>query len=120
MKKLPLIFASLMLIVSVTVSASAHPKQAKKSGKERTMVGYVSDSHCGLKHDPKMGDDKACTLKCVEGGGQFVLADRTKKVVYQLDKEGQERAREFAGQQVKLTGRVTGKSIHVSKIEPAA
>lgn len=61
------------------------------------MVGYISDSMCGLKHMSGMGDDKSCTLACVKGGSKFVLADRDHKRVYQLDKTGQEKAREFAG-----------------------
>jgi len=66
-----------------------------------------------------MGDDKSCTLMCVKDG-KFVLADRDHKRVYQLDKAGQEKAREFAGQKVKVTGRVVGKTIRVSAIEAAA
>ncbi len=29
---------------------------------EKTLIGYVSDNHCGLKHMAGMGDDKSCTL----------------------------------------------------------
>jgi hypothetical protein len=91
-------------------------------GKEKTIVGYIGDSQCGLEHPMGMGDAKACTLKCVDGGGKFILADRTHKIVYSLDKEAQDKAREFAGQKVKVTGHVDtkAKAIHVSKIEAAA
>ena len=82
-----------------------------------TLVGYISDSMCGLKHMSGMGDDKSCTLACVKGGSKFVLADRDHKRVYQLDKTGQEKAREFAGQKVKVSGRVIGKTIRVTSIE---
>jgi hypothetical protein len=87
---------------------------------ERTIVGYISDSSCGLKHTPGMGDDKSCTLMCVKGGGRFVLADKDHKRVYQLDKTGQEKAGEFAGMKVKVTGRVVGKRIRVTSIESAS
>lgn len=83
------------------------------------MFGYISDNHCGLKHMSGMGDDKSCTLMCVKNG-KFVLADRDHKRVYQLDKTGQKKAREFAGQKVKVTGRVTGKTIRVTAIEAAS
>ena len=86
---------------------------------EKTLVGYISDNHCGLKHMSGMGDDKSCTLKCVKNGS-FVLADQDHKRVYQLDKTGQEKAREFAGQKVKVTGHISGKTIHVTGIEAAA
>lgn len=85
-----------------------------------SVVGYISDSMCGLKHMSGMGDEKSCTLACVKGGSQFVLADRDNKKVYRLDKAGQEKAREFAGQKVTVTGRVTGKTIRVTSIEPAS
>lgn len=54
-------------------------------------------------------NEKDCTLMCVKNG-KFVLADCGHKLIYQLDKTLQERAREFAGQKVKVKGRVTGKS----------
>lgn len=111
---------SLMLVAVVVVSVVS--AQAGDKGGEKTVVGYVSDSMCGLDHAPmKLGDDKTCTLKCVEGGAKFVLADRAHKVVYALDDAVQEQAREFAGQKVTVTGQVDAKAktIHVTKIEAA-
>lgn len=92
------------------------------SGKERTVVGFIGDSQCGLAHPMNMGDGKECTLKCVDGGGHFILADRDKKAVYLLDKKAQMKVREFAGQKVKVTGHVNAKekTIHMTKIEPAS
>ena len=55
----------------------------------------------------------------VKGGSKFVLADRDHKIVYKLDNSGQEKAREFAGQKVKVTGRVTSKTIRIITIEAA-
>jgi hypothetical protein len=96
-------------------------KSANVKGGNRTIIGFIGDSQCGLAHKMNMGDDKACTLKCVEGGGKFILADRAHKVVYALDDAAQERAREFAGKKVKVTGNVDAqaKSIVVTKIETA-
>ena len=65
-------------------------------------------------------DAKECTLMCVKGGGKFILADRLHKRVYRLDNAGQQKAREFAGQKVKVTGRVTGKMIRVTAIEASS
>jgi mono/diheme cytochrome c family protein len=96
--------------------------QAGVRGEEKTIVGYISDGMCGLDHTAmKMGDDKTCTLKCVEGGAKFILADSAQKVVYALDDAGQEKARELAGQKVMVTGQVDAKdkTIHVTKIEAA-
>ena len=101
--------------------ASASSTSAgEQKGPEKSIVGYVSDSMCGLDHSAmKMGDDKTCTLKCVDGGSKFVLADRAHKIVYALDDAAQEKAREFAGQKVTVTGQVDAKArtIQVTKIE---
>lgn len=135
MKKVFMIVATLAL---VSATAFATPKtqnpcnpcspkktgMAKATGRTRTLVGNIADSQCGLSHKKMqeasgMGsDDKACTLKCVEMGGKFVLADRVHKVVYTLDDESQAKARDFAGQKVKITGQVNtkAKTIHVTSI----
>lgn len=110
---------TLALLVLGTALAGPGSGNAQKTAQEKTLVGYISDNHCGLKHVSGMGDDKSCTLMCVKHG-KFVLADRDNKRVYNLDKAGQEKAREFAGQKVKITGRVSGKTIRVTSIETAA
>lgn len=133
MKRLTMLLAAALLASAAAVAAPQHAthgagqKGAKRSaagarqkGETRTLTGYIGDSHCGLMHMSGMGDEKSCTLACVEGGSQFVLADHAGKTVYTLDKAGQEKAREFAGREVKITGHVTGKSIHVTKIEVAS
>ncbi|HKP12749.1 MAG TPA: DUF5818 domain-containing protein [Blastocatellia bacterium] len=117
MKRSTILFLlAIIAVVSIT-SVRADDKQ-----KEKTVVGYVSDSMCGLDHSAmNMGDDKECTLKCVEGGAKFVLADRDHKTVYALDAAAQEKAREFAGQKVRVTGQLDAKAktIQVTKIEAA-
>ena len=117
MKRLTILF--MLAIVAVVSITSA---RADDKAREKTVVGYVSDSMCGLDHSAmKMGEDKECTLKCVEGGAKFVLADRDHKTVYTLDAAAQEKAREFAGQKVQVTGQVDAKAktIQVTKIEAA-
>ena len=113
--KIVLRMLMLLLLALVLVTPLSGVAQKTKPA-EKTLIGYVSDNHCGLKHMAGMGDDKSCTLMCVKDG-KFVLADRDHKRVYQLDKTGQEKAREFAGQKVKVIGRVTGRTIHVTSIE---
>jgi len=107
--------ALLVLGAALTLPLSGN---AQRLSREKTVVGYISDNHCGLKHMGGMESDKACVLMCV-ATGKFVLADRDHKRVYQLDKVGQDKAREFAGQKVRITGRVTGKTIRVIAIEAA-
>ncbi len=114
--KLVLIMLAFGVASAIAVSGIAQNSN-NNSAQERTILGYISDSSCGLRHMSGMGDDKSCTLMCVKGGSKFVLADRDNKVVYRLDNTGQEKARDFAGQKVKVTGRVTGKTIRVTAIE---
>ncbi len=90
---------------------------------KKTFTGFVSDDNCGLDHSKmeEMGgmgkDDKMCTLKCVEKGGKFVLADTAAKKVYKLD--DQTKPKDFAGAKVKVTGHLEGDTIHVESIEAA-
>jgi hypothetical protein len=121
MKRLLINLGILVALSLNTASALATTgvtqKTRAKTPVAKTVVGYISDSSCGLQHMAGM-DEKDCTLMCVKNG-KFVLADRDHKVVYQLDRVGQEKAREFAGQKVKITGRITGKTIRVTAIEAA-
>jgi uncharacterized protein DUF5818 len=121
MKRLLISLAILAALSLSTASALATTgvtqKTKAKTAAVKTVIGHISDSSCGLQHMAGM-DEKDCTLMCVKNG-KFVLADRDHKVVYQLDRAGQEKAREFAGQKVKITGRITGKTIRVTAIEAA-
>ena len=133
MKKFTLLYTLILFATGMALAAPQHrghsgqgaPKSEAKrkaplnsrKARESTVAGVISDSHCGLKHMEGMSDEKACTLMCVKGGGKFVLADRTRNVVYNLNNDGQEKARQFAGQRVRVTGYVTGRTIHVTKIE---
>jgi uncharacterized protein YdeI (BOF family) len=137
MKKLLMLVVTLALFSAAAFAKPQNPCNpcnpkpgktvAKARGKTKTLVGNIADSQCGLSHQKmqeagNMGnDDRACTLKCVEMGGKFILADRAHKVVYTLDEESQEKAKEFAGQKVKITGQVDSKTrtIHVTSIAAA-
>jgi hypothetical protein len=113
------ILATLSLSMASALATTGVTQKTKaKTAAAKAVVGYISDSSCGLQHMAGM-DEKDCTLMCVKKG-KFVLADRDHKVVYQLDRAGQEKAREFAGQKVKITGRIAGKSIRVTTIEAAS
>ncbi len=120
MRRDSLKFLILVLVVTASLTLPVSALGQKKKPRyppERTLIGYISDGACGLQHLAGM-DKKDCTLMCVKNG-KFVLADREQKVVFQLDQTGQAKAREFAGQKVKVKGRVTGKTIRVIGIEAA-
>ncbi len=112
------ILGVLVILGMFGLSSTTAQNSNSKAKAETSLVGYISDSMCGLKHMSGMGDDKNCTPVCVKKGSQFVLADRDHKKVYKLDKAGRDKAQEFAGQKVKVTGRVTGRTIQVTSIAP--
>ncbi|MGI9067985.1 MAG: DUF5818 domain-containing protein [Pyrinomonadaceae bacterium] len=121
MKRNSLRFLTLVLVVTATLilpASTLGQKRKPKPAPARTVVGHISDAACGLQHMAGM-NEKDCTLMCAKNG-KFVLADRDHKLVYQLDKTGQEKAREFAGQKVRVKGRVAGKTIRVTAIEAAS
>lgn len=86
----------------------------------QTWKGRISDSVCGVKHEPVEGvpmTDKECTLATVRGGSKFVFVmDET---VYPIANQDQPDLVTFAGDSVKLTGRMKDKVITVTKIEAA-
>ena len=114
-RSLRYITVALALATFLTASLISAARPASTTA-EVTVVGYISDAMCGVKHMSGMGDDKNCTLACKTA---LVLADRQHKKVYELNQAGQERAKEFAGQKVKVTGTLKGKTIAVTSIEAA-
>lgn len=94
------------------------PHAAKVDKRQQTVVGYIGDSMCGLRHGKAVERDslqRQCTLQCVQEGSKFVLSDPAARRVYQLD--DQVAPRPFAGTRVTVTGRIDGDTIHVEKIE---
>ncbi len=93
------------------------------AGQKAIFIGTITDTECGPDHAPMrekggMGqDDASCTLKCVEKGASFGFVDAARKTFYQLD--DQERPKKFAGQKVKVQGRLKGDTIFVESIAPA-
>lgn len=109
--KYVIIALALGTVLAVSLVGSARNNSGATP--DGTFTGYISDAMCGLKHMSGMGDDKNCTFACKTA---LVLADRDHKQVYQFDQAGQEKAKEFAGQKVKITGTVKGKTISVTSI----
>src|SRR6185437_2911038 len=99
-----------LLCSAVLMSAALSFGAAKK-----TFTGAISDSMCGASH-MMPGSAKDCTLKCVENGSKFVLVDPSGKV-YKFGDQPKPRA--FAGQNVKVTGTLSGNTITVSSITAA-
>ncbi len=105
MKKIGLLFSAVLMSAALSFGAA-----------KKTFTGAISDSMCGASH-MMPGSAKDCTLKCVENGSKFVLVDPSGKV-YQLSDQTKPRA--FAGQNVTVTGTLSGDTITVSSIAAAS
>jgi hypothetical protein len=117
-------------IVSVLALTSVCPGVPRPAGGEDTpkvFQGEVMDDMCAKsgshtemqKMMKSMGNDaKTCTVECVKLGGKYVLYDAASKTSYVLDP--QDKAKDFAGQKVKVTGISDGGTIHVKSIQPAS
>jgi hypothetical protein len=91
------------------------------SAADKTLSGQISDSQCGASHakmmemhkDAKM-TDRDCTLACVKNGGKYVFVSGGK--VYNIANQDFAALQQYAGDNVRLTGAVSGDTITVSKI----
>ena len=103
-----------VIILLASLGAATQPDDLQ------TWKGRISDSICGVKHEPAEGQpmtDKECTLATVRGGSKFVFVlDET---VYPIANQDQPDLVTFAGDTVKLTGRMKDKVITVTKIVAA-
>ncbi len=85
-----------------------------------TWTGKISDSACGISHKKMraahadLASDKDCTLACIKSGSKYVLVSKGK--VFQIDNQNLDDLQKYAGQNVTLTGMLTGDSIHVASI----
>lgn len=109
MRRLTGLGFTLMLTAGLSFAAGQAPAP-------RTFVGDISDSMCGLKH-MMPGGAKACTEECVKNVAKYVLADQTHKKVCQLS--DQDKAKDFAGAKVRVTGTLKDDTIEVSSIKAA-
>jgi hypothetical protein len=108
MRKLFLIVAALALVTPAIAQA------------EETWKGTISDSMCATKHAAEKhggkGDDhRACVLKCVDGGGQYVFINGDKAL--KIANQSFAGLKTHAGHEVMLTGELKDGTITVSKIE---
>ncbi len=116
MRRLSLVGLCLTLVLLAGTAQLARSQTASKKN-QQTFVGNVSDSMCGLKHMMAGASDKECTLECVKKGSKLALADTANGKVYELS--DQDKAKDFAGQKVKVTGKLKGNTIEVASIQAA-
>ena len=81
----------------------------------QTLTGTVGDVMCGAKHMMADETPAQCTRECVKGGSDYALISDGK--VYTL-KGNNAQIDKFAGQSVKVTGKLSGIILTVDSISP--
>ncbi len=91
-------------------------------GADMTMTGTISDSMCGASHPTeehgKPMTAKQCTLGCIKQGAKYVLVSEGK--VYKISNQNAKDLMKYAGDNVKVTGSMSGDTITVTKIAKAS
>ncbi|MEE8177901.1 MAG: hypothetical protein V3T65_07905 [Acidobacteriota bacterium] len=82
---------------------------------DQTLVGVVSNTHCGLKHSTADASGAGCVNACVNAGrGTYALVVDGSKI-YQLE-GGTADLKKLAGLEAKVTGNVDGMTMHVASV----
>jgi hypothetical protein len=81
---------------------------------QQTWTGFVTDTHCGTNCQltSAMKPDARCVHECIRKGSKYGLW--IGKHVYTL--EPQDKVARYAATDVRVTGRITGDTIHVNSI----
>jgi hypothetical protein len=81
----------------------------------QTLTGTVSDTMCGAKHMMTNITPAQCTRECVKQGSDYALVSNGK--VYTL-KGDTKQIDKYAGQNVTVTGSISGNTVTVKSISP--
>ena len=81
------------------------------------LTGYVSEAGCGAKHSTVSAANTKCVEGCLKKGADPVLVSEGK--VMKFDADSKEKAKAFAGQNVKIDGTMDGDVIKISSIDKA-
>ncbi len=112
MKKIALTLLAVAFLASMSL---AKDDKAPKAKSEK-MSGWVSDAKCASAKGT-MADHAACSKKCIEGGEKAVFVTDKDKQVLAID--NQDAVKGHEGHHVKVSGKVTGDSIHIDKLTMA-
>ncbi len=106
-----------LLLATLGVAANAATDDAaarQEMSIQKTYEGMVTCSRCGAKHSAALAQTAdACVRVCVHGGAKFSLAEADS--TYLLDGD-MSALKKLAGQRVRVTGELTGKTIRVSSV----
>jgi hypothetical protein len=82
----------------------------------QTLTGTVTDAMCGAKHMMTNVSPAQCTRECVKQGSEYALVSSGK--VYTL-KGDANLLDKYAGQNVTVTGKISGTTVTVASVSPA-
>jgi hypothetical protein len=85
-------------------------------GADSSWTGTISDSMCGASHVSTPA--KQCTTGCVKKGAKYVIVVGDK--VYSIANQDAAGLAKYAGDSVKVTGKIDGDTITVAKITKAS
>ena len=83
---------------------------------DQTWIGQISDSMCGASHGSTPA--KQCTTGCIKKGAKYVVVVGDK--VYSIANQDAPGLAKYAGDNVKVTGKMDGDTITVAKITKAS
>jgi hypothetical protein len=92
-------------------------------GADQSLTGTISDSMCGAAHPTtEHGENrmtpKRCTTACVKKGAKYVVVVGER--VYSIANQDAPGLAQYAGESVKVTGKIDGDAITVAKINKAS
>ena len=110
------LFAVIIALLTATAVLAFSQKDSPDSKPAQALTGVLSDSRC-MGHHPSASKMTSadCTLFCIKQGASWALVDGDKVYTLKADSPS---FNKLAGQRVKLTGSIEGKSIDVKSIEP--
>jgi hypothetical protein len=109
-----------LLSISMCAMVSAHEGHHEAKAKPVTLTGEVVDITCFVDHDGVGEKHAACAQKCITGGNPvgLLVKDTLYVVVMSTHEPPNARLAPFAGQRVKVTGRISAKNgIHVFDLD---
>ena len=79
------------------------------------ITGYISESHCGAKHDTVSEANTKCIEGCLKHGSEPVLVSNGK--VYKMAAESRDSLTQYAGKNVTVYGTVNGDTIAIKSVQ---
>jgi hypothetical protein len=119
--KLPMLFPLLALVAALLLLQPCMSALQEPTSRDADAAAQQQQDPAGPPTAmPQASESQTFTGKIAKSGSKMVLKDSATKATYALD--DQDKAKQFEGQTVKVTGRLDAqsKTIRVATIEPAS